>query len=43
MSQVVYRGTAYDTVKRRQAQSQEAHPHNVKETYRGVSYTKEVR
>ena len=43
MSQVVYRGTAYDTVQRRQAQAQQANPHNVKETYRGVSYTKEVR
>ena len=42
MSQVVYRGTAYDTEKRRQAKLQESQPHNVKETYRGVTYTKEV-
>ena len=43
MSQVVYRGLAYDTTQRRQAQAQAQQPHNVKETYRGVTYTKEVR
>ena len=43
MSQVVYRGQAYDTVQRRQAQAQvQQQKHNVKETYRGVTFTKEV-
>ena len=43
MAQVVYRGTAYDTVQRRQAKTQEQQPHYVTETYRGVRYNKEVK
>ena len=43
MAQVVYRGTAYDTIQRRQAKSQEQQPRRVTETYRGIRYTKEVK
>ena len=44
MAQVVYRGTAYDTEKRLQAMAQEQQqPHTVVVTYRGSTYTKEVK
>jgi len=43
MAQVVYRGTAYDTVQRRQAKSQQQESHVVTETYRGIRYNKEVK
>ena len=44
MSRVVYRGTAYDTVERRQAKAQQQQQtEQVTITYRGASYTKEVR
>ena len=43
MSQVTYRGVAYDTDKRRQAQAQEQHTHQAKEAYRGIKFVKEVR
>ena len=42
MSKVVYRGQAYDTVKRRQAQAQQQQTHRVTEAYRGVKFQKEV-
>ena len=40
MSQVVYRGVAYDTEQRRQAQQQQQ-PQQHNETYRGVHFVKE--
>ena len=43
MSKVVYRGQAYDSVKRRQAQAQQTQTHHVIEAYRGIKYNKEVR
>lgn len=43
MAQVVYRGTSYDTVQRRQAKVQSQESHVVTETYRGIRYTKEVK
>ena len=44
MSRVVYRGTAYDTVQRRQAQAQQQQQtYSVTEAYRGVKFQKEVR
>ena len=42
MSQVVYRGVAYDTEQRRQAQKQQQ-PQQHTETYRGVHFVKEVK
>ena len=39
MSQVVYRGVAYDTEVRRQQQQQQPQQYN--ETYRGVKFVKE--
>jgi hypothetical protein len=39
MSKVVYRGVEYDTVIRRQQQSQQPQQYN--ETYRGVKFVKE--
>jgi len=42
MSKVVYRGVEYDTVQRRQAQSQvQQQPQQYNETYRGVKFVKE--
>ena len=42
MSHVVYRGVAYDTVQRRQAQAQQQQqPQQHIETYRGVKFVKE--
>ena len=42
MSQVVYRGVAYDTEQRRQAQAQvQQQPQQYNETYRGVKFVKE--
>jgi hypothetical protein len=41
MSQVVYRGVAYDTEIRRQQTQQQPQQHN--ETYRGVKFVKEVK
>ena len=42
MAQVVYRGHAYDTEQRRQAQAQQQQePQQYNEVYRGVKYTKE--
>ena len=43
MSQVVYRGVSYDTVKRRQAQAQVQQTPKTTEAYRGIKYNKEVR
>jgi hypothetical protein len=44
MSQVVYRGVAYDTEVRRQQQQQvQQQPQQYNETYRGVKYVKEVK
>ena len=44
MSKVVYRGHAYDTVERRQAQAQQQqHPQQYNEAYRGIKYVKEVK
>ena len=44
MSKVVYRGQAYDTDKRRQAQAQQQqNVHVVTEAYRGIKFNKEVR
>lgn len=40
MSQVVYRGVAYDTEVRRQQQAQQQ-PQAYNETYRGVKFVKE--
>ena len=43
MSRVVYRGTAYDTVERRQARAQQQQQTHVETiAYRGVKYNKEV-
>jgi predicted GIY-YIG superfamily endonuclease len=42
MSQVVYRGVAYDTEQRRQAQQQQQ-PQQHTETYRGVKFVKEAK
>ena len=42
MSQVVYRGVSYDTVKRRQAQAQAKQTHVETLTFRGTKYQKEV-
>jgi hypothetical protein len=39
MSQVVYRGVAYDTEMRRQSQAQQQ-PQQHNEVYRGVKFTK---
>ncbi len=41
MSQVVYRGVAYDTEVRRQQQQQQPQQYN--ETYRGVKFVKEAK
>ena len=42
MAQVVYRGHAYDTVERRQAQAQQQQePQQYNETYRGIKFVKE--
>ena len=41
MSQVVYRGVAYDTEVRKQEQAQQQ-PQQYNETYRGVKFVKEV-
>ena len=42
MSQVVYRGVAYDTEVRRQQQAQQQQqPQQHNETYRGVKFVKE--
>jgi hypothetical protein len=43
MSQVVYRGVAYDTDQRRQAQQQQQEPQQYNETYRGVKFVKEAK
>ena len=44
MSQVVYRGVAYDTEVRRQAQAQQQQePQQYNENYRGVKFVKEVK
>ena len=43
MSKVVYRGQAYDTVQRRQAQAQQTQTHHVTEAYRGIKFQKEVK
>jgi hypothetical protein len=43
MAQVVYRGTAYDTIKRRQAKAQSSTPTTVVESYRGIKFQKEVK
>jgi hypothetical protein len=42
MSQVVYRGVAYDTEIRRQEQAQQQ-PQQHNETYRGVKFVKESK
>jgi hypothetical protein len=42
MSQVVYRGVAYDTQVRRQQQQEQQQPQQYNETYRGVKFVKEV-
>lgn len=42
MSQVVYRGVAYDTEQRRQAQQQQE-PQQYNETYRGIKFVKEAK
>ena len=42
MAKVVYRGVEYDTILRRQQQSQlQQEPQQHNETYRGVSFVKE--
>jgi len=42
MSKVVYRGQAYDTVERRQQQSQaQQQPQQHNEAYRGIKFVKE--
>ena len=42
MSQVVYRGVAYDTeVRRQQHQQAQQQPQQYNETYRGVKFVKE--
>jgi len=41
MSQVVYRGVAYDTEVRRQQQAQQQ-PQQHNETYRGVKFVKDA-
>ncbi len=41
MSQVVYRGVAYDTEVRRQQQQQQPQQYN--ESYRGVKFVKEAK
>jgi hypothetical protein len=44
MSQVVYRGVAYDTEVRRQQQQQaQQQPQQYNETYRGVKFVKGVK
>jgi hypothetical protein len=40
MSQVVYRGVAYDTDARRQQQQAQQQPQQHNEIYRGVKFTK---
>jgi len=42
MSQVVYRGVAYDTEVRRQEQAQQQ-PQQQNEVYRGVKFVKEAK
>jgi hypothetical protein len=41
MSQVVYRGVAYDTEVRRQQQQAQQQSQQYNETYRGVKFVKE--
>ena len=44
MSKVVYRGQAYDTVERRQAQAQQQQePQQYNETYRGIKFVREAK
>ena len=43
MSQVVYRGVAYDTEVRRQQQQAQQQPQQYNAQYRGVNYVKDAK